>query len=79
MIMRECWQTEPHQRPTFRELVEDLDRILTLSTTQVSCRRLHSLLTPALAPVSAHVLLHANLVILHVKSDANFVLETPVH
>ncbi|XP_014667612.1 PREDICTED: fibroblast growth factor receptor 3-like isoform X2 [Priapulus caudatus] len=34
MIMRECWQTEPHQRPTFRELVEDLERILSLSTTQ---------------------------------------------
>ncbi|KAK7073865.1 hypothetical protein SK128_023184, partial [Halocaridina rubra] len=33
MIMRECWRYQPTQRPTFRELVEDLDRILTLSST----------------------------------------------
>ena len=29
MIMRECWNAEPTQRPSFTELVEDLDRILT--------------------------------------------------
>ncbi|KAL7632100.1 UNVERIFIED_CONTAM: hypothetical protein RMT77_017572 [Armadillidium vulgare] len=34
MLMRECWRYQPNQRPTFRELVEDLDRILTLSTTE---------------------------------------------
>ncbi|XP_066968316.1 fibroblast growth factor receptor 3-like isoform X3 [Macrobrachium rosenbergii] len=33
MIMRECWRYQPNQRPTFKELVEDLDRILTLSST----------------------------------------------
>ncbi|XP_068244367.1 fibroblast growth factor receptor 3-like isoform X2 [Palaemon carinicauda] len=33
MIMRECWRYQPTQRPTFKELVEDLDRILTLSST----------------------------------------------
>ncbi|XP_042239082.1 fibroblast growth factor receptor 4-like isoform X2 [Homarus americanus] len=33
MIMRECWRCQPTQRPTFKELVEDLDRILTLSST----------------------------------------------
>ncbi|XP_076371972.1 fibroblast growth factor receptor 3-like isoform X2 [Tachypleus tridentatus] len=34
MIMRECWQNYPHQRPSFTELVEDLDRILTISSEQ---------------------------------------------
>ncbi|XP_045122097.1 fibroblast growth factor receptor 4-like isoform X3 [Portunus trituberculatus] len=33
MIMRECWRYQPTQRPTFKELVEDFDRILTLSST----------------------------------------------
>lgn len=33
-IMRECWRYQPTQRPTFKELVEDLDRILTLSSTE---------------------------------------------
>lgn len=36
MIMRECWRYQPTQRPTFKELVEDFDRILTLSSTDVS-------------------------------------------
>lgn len=34
MIMRECWQASPNHRPTFNELVEDLDRILTLTCDQ---------------------------------------------
>ncbi|XP_076364415.1 fibroblast growth factor receptor 4-like [Tachypleus tridentatus] len=34
MIMRECWQNSAQQRPTFSELVEDLDRILTISSEQ---------------------------------------------
>ncbi|XP_013773142.2 fibroblast growth factor receptor 3-like [Limulus polyphemus] len=34
MIMRECWHNYPHQRPIFSELVEDLDRILTISSEQ---------------------------------------------
>ncbi|KAK3860047.1 hypothetical protein Pcinc_024337 [Petrolisthes cinctipes] len=33
MMMRECWRYQPTQRPTFKDLVEDLDRILTLSST----------------------------------------------
>ncbi|XP_077522777.1 fibroblast growth factor receptor 2-like [Amblyomma americanum] len=32
--MRECWNQSPYQRPTFTELVEDLDRILTFATDQ---------------------------------------------
>lgn len=33
--MRECWQYNPMERPTFSELVEDLDRILTLTSNEV--------------------------------------------
>ncbi|XP_042526981.1 fibroblast growth factor receptor 3 isoform X2 [Dipodomys spectabilis] len=33
MIMRECWHAAPSQRPTFKQLVEDLDRILTVTST----------------------------------------------
>uniref|UniRef100_A0A3Q2QGC0 Fibroblast growth factor receptor n=1 Tax=Fundulus heteroclitus TaxID=8078 RepID=A0A3Q2QGC0_FUNHE len=36
MIMRECWHAVPSQRPTFRQLVEDLDRILSMTSTDVS-------------------------------------------
>jgi len=35
MMMRDCWQAVPSQRPTFKQLVEDLDRILTLTTNEV--------------------------------------------
>lgn len=28
MLMRECWNYEPMQRPEFSEIVEHLDRIL---------------------------------------------------
>lgn len=27
-MMRECWQAIPIQRPTFKQLVEELDRVL---------------------------------------------------
>ncbi|KAJ8025574.1 Fibroblast growth factor receptor [Holothuria leucospilota] len=33
-LMRECWQTSPGQRPKFSELVEDLERIISLSSNQ---------------------------------------------
>lgn len=36
MIMRECWHAVPSQRPTFKQLVEDLDRILIVTSTDVS-------------------------------------------
>lgn len=42
--MRECWHAVPSQRPTFKQLVEDLDRILTVTSTDVSAG-------PAPAPV----------------------------
>ncbi|KAM7316150.1 hypothetical protein ACRRTK_024830 [Alexandromys fortis] len=34
-IMRECWHAVPSQRPTFKLLVEDLDGILTVTSTHV--------------------------------------------
>ncbi|XP_059352290.1 fibroblast growth factor receptor 4-like isoform X2 [Daphnia carinata] len=34
LLMRECWQYNPMERPTFSELVEDLDRILTLTSNE---------------------------------------------
>lgn len=46
MIMRECWHAVPSQRPTFKQLVEDLDRILTVTSTDVSV--LHPLWLPCL-------------------------------
>ncbi|KAM6960731.1 fibroblast growth factor receptor 3 isoform 2-T2 [Aplochiton taeniatus] len=33
MIMRECWHAVPSQRPTFRQLVEDHDRLLSMTST----------------------------------------------
>uniref|UniRef100_A0A8B9JBK6 Fibroblast growth factor receptor n=1 Tax=Astyanax mexicanus TaxID=7994 RepID=A0A8B9JBK6_ASTMX len=32
MMMKDCWHAISSQRPTFKQLVEDLDRILTLAT-----------------------------------------------
>lgn len=34
LLMRECWQYNPMERPTFGELVEDMDRILTLTSSE---------------------------------------------
>uniref|UniRef100_A0A3Q2QUA5 Fibroblast growth factor receptor n=1 Tax=Fundulus heteroclitus TaxID=8078 RepID=A0A3Q2QUA5_FUNHE len=34
MMMKDCWHALPSQRPTFKQLVEDLDRILTLNTNE---------------------------------------------
>lgn len=35
-IMRQCWQHHAAQRPTFTELVDDLDRMLTFTASDVS-------------------------------------------
>ncbi|XP_011254082.1 fibroblast growth factor receptor homolog 1 isoform X2 [Camponotus floridanus] len=34
MLMRDCWSYQPTERPTFVELVEDLDRILTITANE---------------------------------------------
>lgn len=36
MMMRDCWHAVPSQRPTFKQLVEDLDRCLAMTSNQVS-------------------------------------------
>lgn len=35
-MMRDCWHAVPSQRPTFKQLVEDLDRCLAMTSNQVS-------------------------------------------
>ena len=32
--MRECWHWNPNERPTFTEIVEDLDKILSLTANE---------------------------------------------
>ncbi|XP_050314292.1 fibroblast growth factor receptor homolog 1-like isoform X1 [Anthonomus grandis grandis] len=34
MLMRECWSYQPNERPIFAELVEELDRILTITANE---------------------------------------------
>uniref|UniRef100_T1IIY4 Fibroblast growth factor receptor n=1 Tax=Strigamia maritima TaxID=126957 RepID=T1IIY4_STRMM len=34
LVMRDCWKHHPHERPTFKELVEVLDNILSISTAE---------------------------------------------
>ncbi|KAI3372342.1 hypothetical protein L3Q82_022841, partial [Scortum barcoo] len=34
MMMRDCWHAVPSQRPTFKQLVEDLDRCLAMTANQ---------------------------------------------
>uniref|UniRef100_A0A8D3DS75 receptor protein-tyrosine kinase n=1 Tax=Scophthalmus maximus TaxID=52904 RepID=A0A8D3DS75_SCOMX len=36
LMMRDCWNAVPSRRPTFQQLVEDLDRTLSLMANQVS-------------------------------------------
>ena len=34
-MMRDCWNAVPSHRPTFKQLVEDLDRCLAMTSNQV--------------------------------------------
>lgn len=36
MMMRECWHAVPIQRPTFKQLVEELDKVLLSISDEVS-------------------------------------------
>lgn len=35
MMMRECWHAVPSQRPTFKQLVEGLDKVLVAVSEEV--------------------------------------------
>lgn len=49
MIMRECWHAVPSQRPTFRQLVEDHDRVLSMTSTDVRACTYFLLISPSLS------------------------------
>lgn len=34
LLMRDCWSYQPNERPIFSDLVEDLDRILTITANE---------------------------------------------
>ena len=34
MLMRECWHFHPQERPSFSEIVEDLDKILSITANE---------------------------------------------
>ncbi|KAL0177709.1 hypothetical protein M9458_026603, partial [Cirrhinus mrigala] len=60
MIMRECWHAVPSQRPTFRQLVEDHDRVLSMTSTDVRAlvhqsKHLNSYYNPELASSNVYV------------------------
>lgn len=44
MMMRECWHAVPSQRPTFKQLVEELDRVLLSISDEVGHTHFHSML-----------------------------------
>lgn len=39
MMMRECWHAVPTQRPTFKQLVEELDKALLSISDEVGFQR----------------------------------------
>lgn len=34
MLMRECWHFHPSERPSFSEIVDDLDKILSITANE---------------------------------------------
>ena len=43
MMMRECWHAVPTQRPTFKQLVEELDKVLLSISDEVGFKHAHRL------------------------------------
>lgn len=43
MMMRECWHAVPTQRPTFKQLVEELDKVLLSISDEVGFTHAHRL------------------------------------
>lgn len=41
MMMRECWHAVPTQRPTFKQLVEELDRVLLSISDEVGFKQIY--------------------------------------
>lgn len=41
MMMRECWHAVPTQRPTFKQLVEELDRVLLSISDEVGFKHIY--------------------------------------
>jgi hypothetical protein len=35
ILMRDCWKAIPSERPTFKEIVEELDHFLSINSGQV--------------------------------------------
>lgn len=55
-MMRECWHAVPTQRPTFKQLVEELDRVLLSISDEVGFHtRIH---TPAPTYEISHERMH---------------------
>lgn len=46
-LMRECWHAAPSQRPTFKQLVEALDKVLLAVSEEVQPPPTHHLPLPA--------------------------------
>lgn len=55
MMMRECWHAVPTQRPTFKQLVEELDRVLLSISDEVGFTHAY---THQLPPMKSHTNTH---------------------
>lgn len=56
MMMRDCWHAVPSQRPTFKQLVEDLDRCLAMTSNQVSPTLTHLFILNSLLDHKLHLM-----------------------
>ncbi|TSN48456.1 Fibroblast growth factor receptor 2 [Bagarius yarrelli] len=58
MMMKDCWHAISSQRPTFKQLVEDLDRILTLASQEVGqMNTYHTVLFVLVRQSQSHIFL----------------------